>query len=281
MLVEAAVAAGAELREGFAVHDHLRDGDRIMGVRGREVAGGSLVTERAAIVIGADGRNSPLARAVDAPLTESKPTVSCWYFSYWSGVPWTGLEVYVRDERAIFAFPTNDELFAVMVSFPIAQLPEVKRDIETAFMGVLDIAPELAERVRAGTREERFYGATQLPNFVRRPYGPGWALVGDAGVHKDPFLALGVCDALRDAELLADALHEALSGRAPMSDALAGYENLRNEATLPDFHLNFMLAHLQPVPPEVHEQRAALRDDPEGARRWYLEREGMLPAAAA
>jgi flavin-dependent dehydrogenase len=282
VLVEAAVHAGAELREGFAVHDYLGDGDRIMGVRGRDVAGGgSLVTERAAIVIGADGRNSPLARAVDAPLTEDFPTVSCWYFSYWSGVPWTGLEVYVRDERAIFAFPTNDELFAVMIAFPIGQLPSIKRDIEAAFMGVLDIAPDLAERVRGGRREERFYGATQLPNFVRKPHGPGWALVGDAGVHKDPFLALGVCDALRDAELLADALHEGLSGRAPMEEALAGYERARNEATLPDFHLNFLLAHLQPLPPEVSAQRAALRDDPEGARRWYLEREGLVRAEVA
>ena len=100
--------------------------------------------------------------------------------------------------------------------------------------------------MRAGTREERFYGAAQLPNFLRRPYGPGWALVGDAGCHKDPFLALGVCDALRDAELLADALAEGLSGRRPLEAALADYAARRNEATLPDYRHNLRTARLGP-----------------------------------
>ena len=67
----------------------------------------------------------------------------------------------------------------------------------------LDLIPDFASRVCAGRREERFYGCSDLPNFYRKPYGNGWALVGDAGVHKDPFLALGICDAFRDAEFLA------------------------------------------------------------------------------
>ena len=69
---------------------------------------------------------------------------------------------------------------------------------------VVSKIPGLGERVAGGRRVERFYVATQLPNFLRRPFGSGWALVGDAGCHKDPFLALGVCDAFRDAELLAE-----------------------------------------------------------------------------
>src|SRR5512132_1438946 len=226
VLVEAAVQAGAELREGFAVQDFTSDGDRITGIVGR--AGASSVTERGTIVVGADGRNSGLARRVRAPASESAPTIACWYFSYWSGVPSAGLELYVQDRRAIFAFPTNDDLFAVFVAWPIAELARVRADIEGELMAVVDRVPELAERVRAGRREERFYGATQLPNFVRRPYGPGWALVGDAGCHKDPLMALGVCDALRDAELLADALDDGLAGRRPIAPALADYERRRD-----------------------------------------------------
>jgi hypothetical protein len=34
-----------------------------------------------------------------------------------------------------------------------------------------------------------------LPNFFRRPCAPGWFLVGDAGYHKDPYMALGISDA--------------------------------------------------------------------------------------
>ena len=78
----------------------------------------------------------------------------------------------------------------------------------------LDAIPGFGERIRAGRRAERFFGASDLPNFYRKPYGQGWALVGDAGLHKDPILALGICDALRDVEFLADAIADGLNGRA-------------------------------------------------------------------
>ena len=277
VLAGAAVAAGAELRDGFAVDELMRDGERVTGVRGRGARGGRRATERAAVVVGADGRNSGVAKAVGATAVESAPTLACWYFSYWSGVPQRGLEMYVRSERAIFAFPTNDELLAVFVAWPIAELPGVRADLERRFAAVLALAPELAERIRGGRREERFYGATQLPNFVRRVHGPGWALVGDAGCHKDPLMALGICDGLRDAELLAGALADGLAGRTGLGNALAGYERRRTEATLPEYRENLEAARLQPPPDQVARLLAALPDRPEDARHFYLAREGMVP----
>ena len=277
ILVDAAVEAGAELRGGFVVEDFATDGDRITGIRGRERQGGSLVTERASITVGADGRNSRLARAVQAPVYEATQAVTCWYFSYWSGVPDNGLEVNIRHSRVIFAFPTNDDLFGLMVAWPSAELPTVRANIEQQFMAVIDQVPELAERVRSGRREERFSGATDLPNFFRRPYGPGWALVGDAGCHKDPFLALGVCDALRDAELLVDALDDGLSGRRPIDIAMADYERRRNEASMPDYQENLHLAQFKPLPTEVQQLRAALRGNQEATNQFFMAREGMIP----
>ena len=274
VLVEAAVEAGVELREGFAVEDLVWEGDRVAGVRSTKGA-----TERARWVIGADGRNSGVAKRVQAPAYEDEPTVSCWYFSYWSGVTGNGLELYLRDRRVIFAFPTNDGLYAVFVAWPIEQLDAVRTDTERQLLAAFDGFPEFAERVRAGTREERILGATQLPNFVRRPYGPGWALVGDAGCHKDPFLALGVCDAFRDAELLAAALASVASGERPEDEALADYEQRRNESTLPDFRQNLAEARLEPPPPEYLALRASLRGDEEATRRSYLQREGRLAEA--
>jgi flavin-dependent dehydrogenase len=271
VLVDAAVEAGAELREGFAVQKIVGDGDRVEGIRGRNG------TERATLVIGADGRNSMLARTVGAEQTQSAPTLNCWYFSYWSGVEAEGLELSVRNQRALFGHPTNDGLFTLFGVWPIGELNAVRADIEGEFDKLLDVVPEVGERVRAGTREERFYGATQLPNFVRRSYGPGWALVGDAGCHKDPYLALGVCDALRDAELLAEAAHEGLSGSRPMEEALAEYERRRNEATLPWYELNLQFARLQPLPPEEYAMRAALRESQEDTNLYYKAREGMVP----
>ncbi|MFN8536562.1 MAG: hypothetical protein U0232_03670 [Thermomicrobiales bacterium] len=88
-------------------------------------------------------------------------------------------------------------------------------------MASFALAPELAERVRGGRREEQFVGTGDLPFFYRKPYGPGWALVGDAGYHKDPNLGQGISDAFRDAELLAGALDAGLSGRQPLAAALA------------------------------------------------------------
>jgi flavin-dependent dehydrogenase len=143
-------------------------------------------------------------------------------------------------------------------------------------MAVLDLVPEIAERIRAGRREERFAGATQLPNFVRTPFGPGWALVGDAGCHKDPFMALGIRDALRDAELLADAVTDGLSGRRPLDAALADYERRRNEATLPGYRENLVAARLDP-PPEQPALLAALRGDQAAVNHFFKARQGMVP----
>jgi flavin-dependent dehydrogenase len=272
-LIEAAVEAGAEFRDGYAVQEFLADGDRIVGIRGRD--GG---VERAQVVVGADGRNSSLARTVQAPEREAVPTLTCWYFTYWSGVPWgSGLEIWSRNKRAIFAHPTHDELLALFVAWPIAELPSVRADIEGQYMAVIEAMPEVAERVREGRREERFYGATQLPNFLRKPYGPGWALVGDAGCHKDPAMALGMCDALRDAEYLTDALHEGFAGERPLDEALADYERRRDEDTMPWYQINLGAAQLQPPPPDLAALRAAVRESQEDTNLFYMAREGMIP----
>jgi flavin-dependent dehydrogenase len=191
ILVDAAVDAGAEFRPAFLVEDYIKDGATIAGIRGRSLQKGEKIFgERARIMVGADGRHSLLARAVSAPAYETTPPLACWYFSYWSGVTVQGLEIYIRDRTVIFTFPTNDRLTAVFIGWPVSEFDRVRSGIEASFMKVLGSVPDLAERLQNGRREERFYGAADVPNFFRKPYGPGWALVGDAGVHKDPFLAL-------------------------------------------------------------------------------------------
>lgn len=280
VLVNAAVAAGAELRAGYSVEALMMDGDRVTGIRGGDRRGGTTSTERATITIGADGRRSHVARTVAAPEYEVVPSLTCWYFSYWADVPSDTLEVYDRRGRAIFAFPTNDGLFAVFVAWPAAELALVRANIEAQFLEALEVVPSLAERVRAGRRADRFYGATDLRNFLRKPFGNGWALVGDAGCHKDPYLALGVCDAFRDAELLANAVDDALAGRLAIEDALAGYERQRNDATLSEYRANVERARFAPLPPEHRQLRAALRENPEGSRALLLTIEGLAPRDA-
>lgn len=273
VLVDAAVAAGAQLHEGMSVESVFTDDGRVIAVR---TAGSTPITAR--LTVGADGKHSLLARAVNASAYETVPTVMCWYFSYFRDVADVGFEAYVRPQRcAIFMHPTNDGLTAVFVGWPIDEFPSVRTDIEASFMAALDQVPSLGQRMRAGRRAERFYGTGDMPNFLRKPFGPGWALVGDAGCHKDPFLALGLSDALRDAELLADAAHEGLSGNEPLDVALAAYKVRRNEATLPDYRENLHAAQLAPIAPDVLRLRQALRDKPADTAQFFLARDGRIP----
>ena len=277
ILVDAAIDAGSELREGFFVEDFLTENNRLVGIRGRSNPGGHVVTEKARITIGADGRKSRLARAVRAPVYQSTPPLTCWYFSYWSEVPNDGLEIYLRQRRIIFAFPTNDHLFAIFIAWPIEEFHQVRSDIANSFMQVLELVPPLAERVRAGKREETFFGIADVPNFFRKPHGPGWALVGDAGCHKDPYMALGICDAFRDAELLANAVDEGLSGKRPIEETMADYEKRRNQASATDYQRNIDFALFRPVEPETYQLRAALRGNQEDTNRFMMAIEGMIP----
>jgi 2-polyprenyl-6-methoxyphenol hydroxylase-like FAD-dependent oxidoreductase len=104
----------------------------------------------------------------------------------------------------------------------------------------------------------------------------GWALIGDAGLHKDPYLALGICDALRDVELLARAIGDGLSGVRPMAEALAEYEKARNAASAADYAENLAAARFTPLPPQVIAARAAMRDDPAAATRFIKMRMQMI-----
>ena len=114
-----------------------------------------------------------------------------------------------------------------------------------------------------------FRGTSRLPNHFRRRFGHGWALVGDAGYHKDPILALGISDAFRDAELLAAAVDAGLSGREPLDAALAAYERRRNELSAAGFESTVEFARLQAPPPEKQALFAALAHDQEQADRFF------------
>jgi flavin-dependent dehydrogenase len=268
ILAEAAVEAGAELREGFGVQDLLREGDRVIGIRGQG-KDGQQVTEMANMVIGADGVHSLVARGVQAPQYHDKPNLTCSYFTYYSGLPVEGVTIYVREHRFIGVFPTNDDLACVGIQVPIAELETFRSSIEEHFLQVLELAPDLAARVRVARREERFLGAADIPNFFRKPYGPGWALVGDAGYHKDPYTGQGISDAFLGAELLSEALDAGWSGRRNLEDALFDYEQRRNEDALPKYELNFQLATLEPPPPEMQQLFGALVSNPAETARFF------------
>jgi flavin-dependent dehydrogenase len=277
ILIDAAVAAGAEFRERFVVSEYLVTDGQVVGIRGRS-AQGAEIDERATMTVGADGRHSLLARTVEAPVYNDVPPLLCFYFSYWSDVESADLEIYARpaERRVMFSFRTEDGLFAVFAGLPMEEFPEIRRDVNGAFMRTVDLIPQFSARVRAGKREERFYGASDLPNFYRQPHGRGWALIGDAGLHKDPYLALGICDALRDVQWLADAIGAGLSGTQPMEAALAGYQTKRDAASAADYQANVAQARFVPPNSEMLALRAAVREKPDEATLMVKASMGMI-----
>jgi flavin-dependent dehydrogenase len=276
LLVDAAVEAGAELREHFTVQDLVWDGDRVSGITGRS-ATDMTVKEQARMVIGADGLHSLVARQVEAPVYNVKPTFACAYYSYWSGVELCGVEFYPREHRGFGVLPTHQGLTCIIVGWPHEKFHVYRADIEGNFLKTLELAPALAERVRQGRREERFTGTAELFNYFRKPYGSGWALVGDAGYHKDPITAQGITDAFRDAELVAKAVDTGLSGKQPVEEALAEYEQRRNVAATPIYEFTCQLAALEPPPPEMQQLFAALRQNQEQTNRFFGVMAGTEP----
>jgi flavin-dependent dehydrogenase len=244
ILAVAAAKAGAEVRERFAVDGVVFENGRAVGVCSRD---GDV--ERGRLIIGADGRHSMIAKAVHAPEYDGEPPLTCAYYAYWSGVEMTGAELYPRDGRMIVASPTHDGHVVVIAFWPREEFDAVRKDVARSFHEALP--PGLAERLRGGRREERFRGTLQAPNRFRKPYGPGWALVGDAGFHKDPIMATGITDAFRDAELLADAVQ---------SGDFEGYERRRNEMAAGSYATALQFAGLQP-PPEIRQLWEMMRGD--------------------
>jgi flavin-dependent dehydrogenase len=248
LLVDAAVEAGAEVREGFIVDEVIVDNGRVTGIRGRTKAG-TAVTEMARIVIGADGRHSLVARAVQPDEYNQKPELLCGYYAYWSGVPMRGrFETYIRPNRGFAAAETHDGLTMIVGGWPRREFEANKGDLERHYHALFDLAPEFAERLRGAKRESKVFGAV-TPNAYRKPFGPGWALVGDAGYIKDPITAQGITDAFRDAELVVDAI---------ATDDFAKYQATRDAATMPMYELTCQLAALEPPPPDLQQLLGAV-----------------------
>jgi flavin-dependent dehydrogenase len=257
LLVDAASEAGAEVRERFTVESLVVDDGRVVGVRGH-AKGGKTVTEHARVVIGADGRYSVVADTVGAEEYHEKPQLQVSYYSYWSGLSMNGrFESSVRPGLAFAAWPTNDDLTLVIAGRSIDEFEAVRGDIEGSYLETLEIAPEFADRVRGAKREERFVG-TAVRGYFRKPFGPGWALVGDAGYNKDFITAHGIHDAFRDAELCATALDESFAGRRSFEDAMREYQTRRDEKVLPMYEFTAELATLAPPPPEMQQVLSAV-----------------------
>jgi 2-polyprenyl-6-methoxyphenol hydroxylase-like FAD-dependent oxidoreductase len=170
-------------------------------------------------------------------------------------------ETYIRPDRAFAAWETNDGRTVVICGLPMREAETNRSDVEAGYLATMDLVPSFAARARSATRVERLVG-TAVPNFFRKPYGPGWALVGDAGYLKDFITAQGIQDAFRDAELCAHALDQTFTGSRPYDAAMKEYHDSRDAQVMPMYEFTAQFASLDPPPPELQHLLAAISQTP-------------------
>jgi 2-polyprenyl-6-methoxyphenol hydroxylase-like FAD-dependent oxidoreductase len=233
ILVDAAARAGVDVHHGVTVTGLLRSGDgRVAGVRAASRSG-ALLEVRARFTVGADGLRSVVADQARAQLERQTAAGAATLYRYHENFCVAGYEwAYGVEGGPVAAgmIPTNDGLTCVFVSTDADRLRMLRRGgAESAFETLFAAAaPEQLPRLHLSTPAGRMHGWSGVPGFVRTSWGPGWALVGDSGYFKDPITAHGMTDALRDAELLANAIVESASGARPEADALAAYQRQRD-----------------------------------------------------
>lgn len=257
ILVDAAAAAGAEVRHGVTVTDLLTDpAGRVTGVRGVDATTGPF-TAYGRITIGADGIRSTVAAAVDARVERSSAASGAVLYGYFDDFPTEGYEWAYGSATAAGLIPTNGEQTCVFVGTTPARLRRARRnggDADAAFAALFaTAAPRLRRRLESASRVGRLRGWSGQRGHIRRSHGPGWALVGDAGYFRDPITTHGMTDALRDAELLADALLATWAGDQPEKIALATYQAKRDALSSQLFEVSDRIAAYDWEDTEIHQ----------------------------
>jgi YD repeat-containing protein len=259
LLATAAEHAGAEVHPGNTVTELQRDGrGRVVGVTGRDRSDAE-VELGARFVVGADGLRSRIADLAGAAVDQAGPAGGATQYAYYAGGRWGGIEFFVAERSFAGVFPTHDSQACIWVCTPSADAKAVRRRTPSrveAFGELLQRShPELALRLRQARRTSPVQGMLRQPNQLRQAFGPGWALVGDAGYYRDAITAYGISDAFRDAELLAVALDQALGDAAEETTALAGYQRQRDQALREIFELTCRLVAYPPVPTFIELQK--------------------------
>jgi 2-polyprenyl-6-methoxyphenol hydroxylase-like FAD-dependent oxidoreductase len=247
LLLNAARAAGADIRSPARVTSLLTDAGRVRGVEGIGRGTGASFQATATITIGADGRGSMVAETVDAEFLRRGTASGAIIYGYFPGLARDRYHWAYRPGVTAGMVPTGDGLACVWAGTPTARFDTLRPgSLETSFRLLLaEAAPQVAQSIANTAPVGRLRGFPGAPGWIRSCGGPGWALVGDAAYYKDPISAHGITDALRDAELLARAILDAPYGGHAQLDALCYYQHVRNRLSEPLFDLTERIASYQ------------------------------------
>jgi flavin-dependent dehydrogenase len=223
-LQETAVAAGAVLRERSRVVALVGAGTVADPVRGVVLADGTTLSAR--WVVGADGRRSTVARLLGLRAERERRGAMSMLLAYWEGLPpaeWSHIEVH--ETLGLQSAPCEDGLHLLSVTGPVSFTRGSAAARQTAYLAALRRFPaslnaRLLDRARQVTPVTAV-PETMLRGGERPATGPGWVLVGDAGLVSHPSTGQGIGDALAHGRYVGDALAAA--------DDLSGYAAWRAE----------------------------------------------------
>ncbi len=251
LLVKAAENAGVTVRHGVSVTDLVRDEGRVCGVVLRGPEGDSIV--RARIVIGADGRRSTIARKVGAEEYKVVPSPTGVFYSYFAGIAPAAagsdtLQFSSGPSCEVLCAPCDGGLHVVLLVVAASEFSQISSGGTDAYLKRLQDVPAFAARLARARQVERLFPASpvELRGFFRKPFGPGWALVGDAAYHSHPAPANGIADALRGAELLHAAVEKAWSHDMPAEAFLAQYHATRDAENAGPYAYSYRLGAVNP-----------------------------------
>ena len=211
-LQQAVLDQGVDARDETRVTDLLRDGNRVVGVRVKTAQGDSQL--RAPLVVGADGRSSSVAKLVQAAAYVESCTANGLYWSYFEKTPlfdddprydW-GACIHMEGEEARAIFQTDSDLLLLAGGGRRSLIEGWGRDPKAGLLSSLRRGKLTAPLLEGSQMVSRPVGFISGRFFMKQAVGPGWALVGDAGLHLDPTAGLGIADAIRDAVALAEAI---------------------------------------------------------------------------
>ena len=268
---------GQSSAKSFTVEEILVEDGRVTGIRGH-AAGGETVTERARVVIGADGKNSLVAKTVQAEQYNEAPPLAPSYYTYWSDLrPTASRPTSVPRTIAAGAAcrrTTASPAWSWVAAGAVRGQPRRRR-------GHVHEDLRSCARVRRANpgcqAGDGFKGSRDLPGYFRKPYGPGWTLVGDAGYHKHPITAYGITDAFRDAEAVASALDDTFAERQTFDDTMAAFQRARDEKAGPIYGLTCDFAKIEPPPPEMLQLFGAIYGNSEAQDDFVSVMAGTLP----
>jgi 2-polyprenyl-6-methoxyphenol hydroxylase-like FAD-dependent oxidoreductase len=224
LLVDAAAAAGADVRTGLRVESLITEDGRVTGV---DTAAGPI---EAQLVVGADGRHSTVAALVGAREYHVASPGKMFAWAYFEHVQDREGHARLgrRGDLAFLAGPTDGDLYMAAIAIDMAKQDKFHANRDANFTAGLRAWPELADVLGDGRRVGPIRVLTNWHGYFREAAGPGWVLVGDAGHFKDPAPGQGISDAFRQAKRLAHAIEDGLGYTCP-DGAMRRWWNWRDE----------------------------------------------------